>query len=81
MCHLHCLIAATKRPQGIPTVVASGRGDDPTLRHDLRRPKLRDRLQARSAVMARTISALKAQLRLAVAIATGHPLAAAFPVN
>jgi hypothetical protein len=36
---------------------------------------------ARGAHMAGTISAMKARLRLAAAIATEHPLAGAFPVN
>ena len=67
--------------QGIPTVVASRSGDGPTLRQTYAVPGCEIDLQARGAVMAGTISAMKARLRLAVAIAIGHPLEAAFPVN
>jgi len=66
---------------GIPVVVASVSGDSPTLRNTSAVAGCEIDLQARGARMAGTISALKARLRLAVAIATGHPLEAAFPVN
>src|SRR5215471_887312 len=66
---------------GIPAVVASRSGDGPTLRHTYAVPGCEIDLQARGAVMAGTISALKARLRLAVAIATGHSLEVAFPVG
>jgi L-asparaginase len=66
---------------GIPTVVASRCGDGPTLRHTYAVPGTEIDLQARGAVMAGMISALKARLRLAVAIAGGHPVESAFPVH
>jgi L-asparaginase len=67
--------------QGIRTVVASRCGAGATLRHTYAVPGTEIDLQARGAVMAGTISAPKARLRLAVAIATGQPLEAAFPVD
>ena len=67
--------------QGIPIVEASRSGDGPTLRETYAVPGCEIDLQARGAVMADTISAIKARLRLAVAIATGQPLDAAFPVT
>src|SRR5215469_426174 len=66
---------------GIPTVVASRTGDGPTLRQTYAVPGCEIDLQARGAVMAGAISALKARLRLTVAIAIGHPFEAAFPVD
>src|SRR5215469_13891876 len=67
--------------RGIPTVVASRCGDGPTLLETYAVPGTEIDLQARGAVMAGTISAVKARLRLAVAIAAGYPLGAAFPVR
>jgi L-asparaginase len=67
--------------QGIPTVVASRCGAGATLRRTYAVPGTEIDLQARGAVMAGTISAPKARLRLAVAIATGQPLKTAFPVH
>ena len=76
---LDCLDQAVAR--GIPTVVASRCGDGPTLLETYAVPGTEIDLQARGAVMAGTISAVKARLRLAVVIATGYPLGAAFPVR
>jgi L-asparaginase len=76
---LDCVDQATA--QGIPTVVASRCGDGPTLRRTYAVPGTEIDLQARGAVMAGTISARKARLRLAVAIAAGHPVETAFPVH
>ena len=67
--------------QGIPTVVASRCGDGPTLRRTYAVPGTEIDLQARGVVMAGAISAVKARLRLAVAIAMEYPIDAAFPVN
>jgi L-asparaginase len=66
---------------GIPVVVASRSGDGPTLRETYAVPGCEIDLQSRGAVMGGSISALKARLRLAVAIATGHPVEAAFPMR
>jgi L-asparaginase len=66
---------------GIPTVVASRCGDGPTLHQTYAVPGTEIDLQARGAIMAGKISAMKARLRLAVAIATGQPLKTAFPVH
>lgn len=65
---------------GIPIVVASRCGDGPTLHQTYAVPGTEIDLQARGAIMAGKISALKARLRLAVAIASGQPIKAAFPV-
>lgn len=67
--------------QGIPTVVASRCGHGPTLRRTYAVPGTEIDLQARGAIMAGTISALKARLRLSAAIAAGRPLDTAFPVR
>jgi L-asparaginase len=76
---LDCLDEAIGK--GIPTIVTSRCGYGPTLRGTYAVPGTEIDLQARGAIMAGTISAVKARLRLAVAIATGHPLRAAFPVH
>jgi L-asparaginase len=67
--------------QGIPTVVASRCSDGPTLQRTYAVPGTEIDLQNRGAIMAGTISAIKARLRLAVAIATGQAPNAAFPVR
>ena len=67
--------------QRIPTVVAARCGAGPTLRRTYAVPGTEIDLQARGAVMAGAISAPKARLRLAVAIARGQPPEMAFPVH
>jgi L-asparaginase len=76
---LDCVDQAVAR--GIPTVMASRCGDGPTLRETYAVPGTEIDLQARGAIMAGTLSALKARLRLAVALATSHPPQAVFPVD
>src|SRR5260221_1819539 len=65
---------------GIPTVATPGCGQGATLRRSYAVPGTEIDLQARGAIMAGTISGMKARLRLAVAIAAGHPPGTAFPV-
>jgi L-asparaginase len=65
---------------GIPVVVASRGGDGPTLQDTYGVPGAEIDLQARGAVMAGALSAPKARLRLAVALANRIPAADAFPV-
>jgi L-asparaginase len=66
---------------GIPTVIASRCGDGPTLQTTYAVPGAEIDLQARGAIMAGSLSAVKARLRLAVALATDTPLTTAFPVR
>jgi L-asparaginase len=66
--------------EGIAVVIASRCGDGPTLQNTYGMPGGEIDLQARGAVMAGTLSAAKARLRLAVALANEIPVAAAFPV-
>jgi L-asparaginase/Glu-tRNA(Gln) amidotransferase subunit D len=65
----------------IPTVIASRCGDGPTLHFTYPVPGAEIDLQARGAVMAGSLSAVKARLRLAVALATDTPLSVAFPAE
>ena len=76
---LHVVVEAIRR--GIPTVIASRCGDGPTLQSTYAVPGAEIDLQARGAVMAGTLSAVKARLRLAVALATNTPLSVAFPAE
>lgn len=65
---------------GIAVVVASRCGEGPTLEGTYGIPGAEIDLQARGAVMVGTLSAAKARLRLAVALANEIPVAAVFPV-
>ena len=76
---LDVLDEATGR--GIPTVIASRCGDGPTLQSTYAVPGAEIDLQARGAIMAGSLSAVKARLRLAVALATNTPLSVAFPAE
>ena len=67
--------------RGIPTVIASRCGDGPTLQSTYAVPGAEIDLQARGAIMAGSLSAVKARLRLAVALATNTPLSVAFPAE
>jgi L-asparaginase len=71
---------ASARHRGIPTIVTSRCADGTTLRRTYAVPGTEIDLQQRGAVMAGALSAIKARLRLAVAIAAGVPVGAAFPV-
>lgn len=65
---------------GIAVVVASRCGDGPTLQATYGIPGAEMDLQARGAVMAGALSATKARLRLAVALANEIPVSSAFPI-
>jgi len=67
--------------KGIPTVIASRCGDGPTLGSTYAVPGAEIDLRARGAIMAGSLSGVKARLRLAVALATDTPPAAAFPTS
>ena len=67
--------------RGIPTVIASRCGDGPTLQSTYAVSGAEIDLQARGAIMAGSLSAVKARLRLAVALATDTPLSVAFPAE
>jgi len=67
--------------EGIPTVIASRCGDGPTLGSTYAVPGAEIDLRARGAIMAGSLSGVKARLRLAVALATDTPPAAAFPTS
>jgi L-asparaginase len=73
-----CVDEATA--QGTAVVVASRCGDGPTLEGTYGIPGAEIDLQTRGAVMAGTLSASKARLRLAVALANRIPASTAFPV-
>ncbi|MCU1502125.1 MAG: asparaginase/glutaminase [Ilumatobacteraceae bacterium] len=67
------------RQLGIPTIVASRCADGTTLQQTYAVPGTEIDLQRRGAVMAGTLSAVKARLRLMVAIAAGIPVDEVFP--
>lgn len=74
-------LVAEATARGIAVVVASRCGDGPTLDATYAIPGAELDLQARGACMAGALSAVKARLRLAVALGAGIAPAAAFPVR
>lgn len=67
--------------RGIPTVTASHYGDGPTSNLPTLSPEPRSTSKGGGAIMAGGLSAVKARLRLAVALATETPLSVSFPVE